>query len=181
VENGIRFLAWYVWSYTRRKITLHREKYPRTLFLNWEHSFLKTVEYILISMFSILERNGEKRKVKLSLFLRTNSLFNSLYSTWFEQVKKCLFYRLSNFRNIFNSDENVRIFSVWEYLSISLLQIWQKMGFLQKKFNKNKFELVIYHIDSNFIKFSFAQPKKIILNSKLKKIWIFFINLICLF
>jgi len=44
------------------------------------------------------------------------------------------------------------------------------MGFLQKKFNKNKFELVIYHIDSNFIKFSFAQPKKIILNSKLKKI-----------
>jgi len=37
-------------------ILVHRENYPSTLFLNWEHSFLKLCEYILVP---ILEQNGD--------------------------------------------------------------------------------------------------------------------------
>jgi len=81
---------------------MHRENYSSTLFLNWEHSFLK--------MFSILERNGEKRKVKLSLFSNfvkvyttdwTYSLFVEIYnvytanSIWFEQNNN-----IFNFKNV---------------------------------------------------------------------------------
>jgi len=82
-------------------------------------------------MFSILERNGEKTKGKPSLFSNflitivyttdwTNSLLveifnvNTANSTWFEnnfQLQKCH----SIFKNIFNSDENVIIFSVLNY------------------------------------------------------------------
>jgi len=55
-------------------------------------------------MFSILEQNGEKRKVKLCLFNNfdwTNSLFVEIYhantanSTWFEQNKN-----IFNFKNV---------------------------------------------------------------------------------
>jgi len=41
-----------------------REKYSSTLFLYWEHSFLKNrIIWFLYQYFSILEQNGEKRKV----------------------------------------------------------------------------------------------------------------------
>jgi len=52
--------------FSKTFILLHRQKYSSTMFLNWEHSFLK--QHILGSMLSILERNGEKRNDKLSLF-----------------------------------------------------------------------------------------------------------------
>jgi len=42
------------WRQTFPKLfSLHREKYSSTMFLNWEHAFLKN---ILVSMFSILKR-----------------------------------------------------------------------------------------------------------------------------
>jgi len=67
-------------------------------------------------MFSVLERNGEKREVKLSLFKNFLIFYLLRYTTWFEQskyifnLKKCSSY----FKNIFNSDKNVRNLSVYK-------------------------------------------------------------------
>jgi len=78
-------------------------------------------------MFSILEQNSEKGKVKLSLFNNfnnsndwTNSLVIEIYnvdtasSTWFKNNENILNFK--NFvlflKNIFNSDEIARILSV---------------------------------------------------------------------
>jgi len=36
--------------------------------------------YNLVSIFSILDRNGEKKKVQLSLLYRTSSLFVEIYN-----------------------------------------------------------------------------------------------------
>jgi len=89
-------------------------------------------------MFSILEQNAEKKKVKLSLFnnflISIRYWLDQLFSNWDIQCKYRQFNLIqeqwihfelqkirSIFKNIFNTDKNVRILSACIYLIFEAL------------------------------------------------------------